>query len=265
MLQEGKCDEKIAGQHCCVSSISLLYPSSSSLLSSIRFGSSSPLCRSMAHPFALCVLPGIHFLHILFTHLQKPLPHPSSSILIFSCPTHCSWHPIPSFLYPTILFFMFFFVFSLPSSCSFSPFFPSLPPSLPVLPCVFSPPLFVSFIYSLLHILWFSLYSCFLFTLPPKLTILLSHPSLICQFLLLLSSSLLPVLIYNHNSITLALNSAPSLTSPSWQWLLLSFEDVISCAAPAAPAGFYFFKIKNQISDAVQISLFKHGSFYWIV
>lgn len=173
-------------------------------------------------------------------------------------------HPLfSSFLAPLIVPDTQSLHFYIPPS-SFSCFFLFLvfhPPVVFPLSFPHFLPLFQS-IYSLLHILWFSLYSCFLFTLPPKLTILLSHPSLICHFLLLLSSSLLPVLIYNHNSITLALNSAPSLTSPSWQWLLLSFEDVISCAAPA---GFYFFKIKNQISDAVQISLFKHGSFYWIV
>lgn len=187
------------------SSILLLYPSPSSLWSFVRFVLSSP-------PLSLYG-PSIrhHFSHIFFTRRKTP----SSSIIL------CSHLFLSHSLFLTHNPFIFIPHHRLFLHLIFHPvFFPSFFLSLSSSPptCFLSSSPFMFLLFTLPHNLSFSFYSCFLFTLPPKLTILLSHPSLICPFLSLLSSSplLLPLpLIYNHNSIPLPLNSAPTLTSPS--------------------------------------------------
>lgn len=188
------------------SSILLLYPSSSSLWSFVGFVLSSPPPVS---PWS------IHSPPFLPRFLHSSAKTPSSSIILCShlFLSHSLFLTHNPFIFiphrPLFLHLIFHPVFS-PS------FFLSLSSSPPT--CFLSSSPFMFLLFTLPHNLSFSFYSCFLFTLPPKLTILLSHPSLICLFLSLLSSSplLLPLpLTYNHNSIPLLLNSAPTLTSPS--------------------------------------------------
>lgn len=153
-----------------------------------------PFCSSIYHPLLFCPLfslapwlihlppccirPNTYFFHTLFIPLQKPLSHPSSSILISSCTAHCSQNTIPSVLYPILCFSMVFFVSPLNSLFWF---------------CVFT----VRFTFS--HI------PVFLFHPSSKTHCLVPTPSLICHFSLLLSTSPRLGLVHNHNFIAFPL------------------------------------------------------------
>lgn len=198
-------NEKIAGQHCC---LFLHFAPLSIILFPLVFRS---FCPQLPPSVSLWSIHSPPFLpHFLYSSKT-----PSSSIILCShlflshslFLTHNPFIFIPH--HPLFLHLIFHPVF-------FPSFFLSLSSSPPT--CFLSSSPFMFLLFTLPHNLSFSFYSCFLFTLPPKLTILFAHPSLICPFLSLLSSSplLLPLpLIYNHNSIPLPLNSAPTLTSPS--------------------------------------------------
>lgn len=199
-------NEKVAGRRCC---LFLHFAPLSIILFPLVFRWFCPQLPpprlSMVHPFAtisptfsslVCKNPFVIH-HPLFSSLPVPLIVPDTqSLHFYTPPSSFSPFNLPSCVFPILLSFPLF---------QSTHMFPLLLP------------FYVSLIYSPSQPFIFLLF-LFSFHPPPKthhpvITSLFNLP-----FLSLLSSSplLLPLpLTYNHNSIPLLLNSAPTLTSPS--------------------------------------------------